>query len=215
MRMSETISHHIPSEIIGAYAAGSLGEAYALVVAAHVSMCDACRADLAAHEAAGGVVLDGFGEAAVSDGLFDRVLGQLDAAVPQERAPSARNGVYPGPIMDALKGALPKWKSVGGGVKQCVIGGDREGVSRLLFIPPGQAVPDHGHNGLELTLVLQGGFSDETGHFDVGDVEVANAELDHVPTADPGPPCIVVAATDAPLKFNTFLPRLLQPLFGI
>jgi putative transcriptional regulator len=213
--MTEHISHHIPAEIIAAYAAGSLGQAYALVVAAHVSMCDICRTELAAQEAAGGVVLEGIGGVAVSDGMFDRLLDRLDDPVPDEPQPTMRNGVYPGPVMEALKGQLPKWKSVGGGVKQCVIGGGRDGVSRLLFIPPGQAVPDHGHNGLELTLVLQGGFSDETGHFDVGDVEVADADLDHVPTADPGPPCIVVAATNAPLKFNTFLPRLLQPLFGI
>lgn len=213
--MSANISHHIPSEIIAAYAAGSLGQAYSLVVAAHVSMCDSCRAELAAQEAMGGVVLEGIGRQSVSDAMFDRLLSQLDKPVPDEPAPAVRNGIYPAPVMAALKGAAPRWKSVGGGVKQCVIGGDKEGVSRLLFIPPGQAVPDHGHNGLELTLVLQGGFSDETGHFDVGDVEVADSGLDHVPTADPGPPCIVVAATDAPLKFKTFVPRLLQPLFGI
>lgn len=213
--MSANISHHIPPEVIAAYAAGSLGQAYALVVAAHVSMCDTCRAELAAQEAAGGVVLEEIGEATLSDGMLDRLMGALDAPTPQERARAARHGIYPGPVMEALKGATPRWKSVGGGVKQCLIGGDAQGASRLLFIPPGQAVPDHGHNGLELTLVLQGGFSDDAGHFDVGDVEVANAGLDHVPTADPGPPCIVVAATDAPLKFNTFLPRLLQPLFGI
>lgn len=213
--MSANISHHLPSEIIAAYAAGSLGQAYSLVVATHVSMCDTCRAELAAQEAVGGVVLEAIGSQPVSDAMFDRLLSQLDKPTPREPAPTVRNGIYPAPVMAALKGAAPRWKSVGGGVKQCVIGGDKEGVSRLLFIPPGQAVPDHGHNGLELTMVLQGGFSDETGHFDVGDVEVADSGLDHVPTADPGPPCIVVAATDAPLKFNTFVPRLLQPLFGI
>ncbi|MCB1338097.1 MAG: ChrR family anti-sigma-E factor [Maritimibacter sp.] len=213
--MTHPISHHLPAEVIASYAAGSLGQAYSLVVAAHVSMCDTCRAELAAQEAAGGVVLEAIGAASVSAGLLSRTLDRLDDPAPPEPAPPARNGVYPAPVMAALKGRLPKWKAVGGGVKQCVIGGDRDGISRLLFIPPGQAVPDHGHNGLELTLVLQGGFSDATGHFDVGDVEVADAALDHVPTADPGPPCIVVAATDAPLRFNTFLPRLLQPLFGI
>lgn len=213
--MTSNIAHHIPAEIIAAYAAGSLGHAYSLVVAAHVSMCDTCRAELAAQEAAGGVVLEGIGSETLSEGLFDRLLDELDAPVVAEPVPASRNGIYPAPVMDALKGQLPKWKAVGGGVKQCVIGGDKDGVSRLLFIPPGRAVPDHGHNGLELTMVLQGGFSDGTGHFDVGDVEVADAELDHVPVADPGPPCIVVAATDAPLNFNTFLPRLFQPLFGI
>jgi putative transcriptional regulator len=213
--MSANISHHIPSEIMAAYAAGSLGQAYSLVVAAHVSMCDACRADLAAHEAAGGAVLDTIEHQSISTDLLSRVLDHLDDPIEPEPAPQRRNGVYPGPIMEALKGQTPRWKSLGGGVKQCLIGGDKEGLSRLLFIPPKQAVPDHGHNGLELTLVLQGGFSDGTGHFDVGDVEVADSELDHTPMADAGAPCIVVAATNAPLKFNTFVPRLLQPIFGI
>ncbi|SMH44312.1 ChrR family anti-sigma-E factor [Maritimibacter sp. HL-12] len=213
--MSANISHHIPSEILAAYAAGSLGQAFSLVVAAHVSLCTECRAELAAHEAAGGAVLDTIAAESVSPDLFARVLDHLDDPVQPEPAPRGREGVFPGPVMDALKGKAPRWKALGGGVKQCLIGGDDDGLSRLLFIPPKQAVPDHGHHGTELTLVLQGGFSDEVGHFDVGDVEVADAELEHTPVADAGPPCIVLAATDAPLKFNTFLPRLLQPLFGI
>lgn len=213
--MSETISHHLPTEIIAAYAAGGLSPAFALVVAGHVSVCDDCRADLAAHETVGGVVLEDQPDAALAPGLKAAVLSMLDDPMPPEPAPIRRNGVYPAPIMAALHGRLPKWRALGGGVKQCVIGGAGGAVSRLLFIPPGQAVPNHGHNGLELTLVLQGGFSDTTGHYDVGDVEVADADLDHVPTADQGPPCIVLAATDAPLRFHTFLPRLLQPIFGI
>ena len=213
--MTANISHHLSDEILAAYAAGSLGYAYSLVVAAHVSMCVSCRAALAAQEAIGGIVLERFGEETVSKDLFDRLLGELDAPVEEVPVPERRNGIYPGPIIEALKGQPPKWKSVGGGVKQCVIGGDETGLSRLLLIPPGQALPDHGHNGLELTLVLQGGFSDASGHFDVGDVEVADDDADHMPTADQGAPCIVVAATDAPLKFNTFLPRLRQPLFRI
>jgi putative transcriptional regulator len=213
--MSANISHHIPSEILAAYAAGSLGQAFSLVVAAHVSLCDECRAELAAHEAAGGAVLETIAAQAVSADLLARVLDHLDDPVEPAPSPRSREGIFPGPVMDALKGNAPRWKSLGGGVKQCLIGGDTDGLSRLLFIPPKTAVPDHGHHGTELTLVLQGGFSDEIGHFDVGDVEVADADLDHTPVADPGPPCIVLAATDAPLKFNTFLPRLLQPLFGI
>lgn len=183
-----TITHHIPAEIIAVYAAGSLSQAYAVVVASHVSLCGVCRTELAAQEAAGDVALDA--------------------------TESEHSGIFLAPIMAALSGSLPKWRSLGRGVKQCVIGGGG-GISRLLSIPAGQAVPDHGHNGLELTLVLQGGFSDATGHYDVGDVEVADIGLEHRPVADAGQPCIVLVATDAPLRFTTFLPRLLQPLFGI
>ena len=101
------------------------------------------------------------------------------------------------------------------GVRQSILSADREGSVRLLYIPGGQAVPDHSHNGLELTLVLQGSFSDETGRFGVGDLEIGDESLHHTPTADAGDPCICLAATDAPLRFNAFLPRLLQPLFKI
>lgn len=101
------------------------------------------------------------------------------------------------------------------GVKQSILSETEGGSVRLLYIPAGQAVPDHSHNGLELTLVLQGSFSDETGRFGVGDVEIGDEDLEHTPIADAGDACICLAATDAPLRFNAFLPRLLQPLFRI
>jgi putative transcriptional regulator len=87
--------------------------------------------------------------------------------------------------------------------------------ARCANIPAGCAVPDHGHAGTELTLVLQGAFRDETDRFGAGDVEVADADLDHQPVAEDGADCICLAATDAPLKFNSMLPRLAQPFLRI
>lgn len=208
------ITHHTPDALLAAYAASSLPQAYALVVAAHISLCLECRAAYEAHQACGGVVLDSVGTEAISQGLKSRVLDLLDA--PFELAPTyVRTGVYPGPVMEALKGRPPRWKSLGLGVRQSILSLDREGSARLLYIPPGQAVPDHSHSGLELTLVLQGSFSDATGRFAVGDLEVADQVLEHTPTADSGAPCICLAATDAPLRFNALMPRLLQPFFRI
>lgn len=210
------IRHHIPDPLIAAYAAGSLPQPFALVVATHISLCLDCRAAYHGHLALGGAVLESVDETDVSDGLKDNVLALLDTDTGADTAPVYhRSGAYPGPVVEALKGKPPKWKSMGLGVRQCIVGAGPEGTVRLLYIPPGQAVPDHSHNGLELTLVLQGSFSDATGHFGVGDCEVADEDLEHTPVADEGPPCICLAATDMPLRFNSFLPRLLQPLFGI
>ncbi|MCR8726141.1 ChrR family anti-sigma-E factor [Frigidibacter sp. ROC022] len=208
------ITHHIPDALLAAYATGNLPQAYSLVVAAHVSLCLDCRATVEAHQAAGGVVLDSVGAEPVSDRLKSGVLDLLDAPfVPEPRF--QRSGVFPGPVVEALKGKPPRWKSLGLGVRQSILAADRDGSVRLLSIPPGQAVPDHSHNGLELTLVLEGSFRDETGRFAVGDVEVADQSLEHTPIAEPGPACICLAATDAPLRFNALIPRLLQPLFRI
>ncbi len=208
------ITHHTPDALLAAYATGSLPQPYALVVATHISLCLECRAAYEAHQAGGGAVLDTVGAEAVSEGLKTSVLNLLDAPfVPPPTYP--RSGVYPGPVMEALKGKPPRWKSLGLGVRQSILSSGREGSTRLLYIPPGQAVPDHSHNGLELTLVLQGSFSDATGRFGVGDLEVADQDVEHTPTADPGVPCICLAATDAPLRFNSLVPRLLQPFFRI
>lgn len=209
------ISHHIPEPLLAAYAAGSLPHSFSVVVAAHVSMCDTCRASLSAHEAVGGLVLEDQTRQDVSPNLKDSILGMLDTPGAEIADPPQGRGIYPGPVMEALKGQEPRWKSLGLGVKQSILHDASDGSVRLIYIPPGRAVPDHGHNGMELTLVLQGSFSDETGQFNTGDLEVAYDDLVHTPVADPGPPCICLAATDAPLRFQTFVPRMLQPLFRI
>jgi putative transcriptional regulator len=76
-------------------------------------------------------------------------------------------------------------------------------------------VPDHGHKGTELTLVLQGAFVDETDRFGVGDIEVANEDMHHTPIAEMGEDCICLSATDAPIAFHGLLPRIAGRLMGI
>lgn len=207
------ISHHIPDDLLCAYATGNLPHPFAVVVAAHVSICDACRAAVEAEEMLGGALLDRCGTADLSLGARDRLMAALENSVP---APEIRaSGVFPAPVMQALGGDPPKWRMLGGGIRQQILSADGEGSLRLLYIPPGRAVPEHGHRGLELTLVLQGSFSDSAGRFGRGDVECAHDEVDHQPIADAGDPCICLAATDAPLRFHSMIPRLLQPLFRI
>ncbi len=134
----------------------------------------------------------------------------LDAPAPQAVPRPRRVGIYPAPLAAVLGDAGPQWRSLGLGVRQSILHQDRSGSVRLLSIPPGQAVPEHGHRGLELTLVLQGSFGDATGSFGVGDLEVADSGLEHVPVAGPGATCICLAATDAPLRFRSILARLTQ-----
>ena len=208
------INHHVPDAMLAAYAAGTLPHTFAVAVASHVSLCAHCRVALEAHQAVGGAVLEDTNAVAVSSSLKDSIFAQLDAPFTPEPVYD-RNGIYPGPVVEAMQGRAPKWKKLGMGVRQDILSADTHGSVRLLYIPSGQAVPDHSHNGLEMTLVLQGSFSDETGRFGVGDIEIADEMLEHTPVADPGDDCICLAATDARLRFSALMPRLLQPLFRI
>lgn len=211
---SQDISHHLSDSMIAAYAAGNLDWHYSLVVATHVSMCDECRARLSAHEAAGGAVLETFKEASMSSSAKAALFDRLDDSFVAPK-PTKASGIYPAPLMDALNHSQPKWSSLGFGVKQSILHADRGGSVRLLHIPGGEAVPEHSHRGIEMTLVLQGAFRDETGRFAVGDVEIADDDLHHQPIAEEGEACICLAATGAPLRFNSLIPKIFQPIFRI
>jgi putative transcriptional regulator len=203
--------HHIPDPLIQAHVAGQLPYVFSVVVAAHVSLCDECRALVEAAEALGGALMED-GSAAVSPATRARVLAALDDPAP---APVRRQGIFPAPVMQAMGGKPPVWRRLGGGLRQQILAADRAGSLRLIQIPPGVAVPEHGHRGLEMTLVLQGSFADSTGRFGPGDVEVSGEELDHQPVTGADGPCICLSATAAPLRFRALLPRLLQPLLHI
>lgn len=207
------IQHHISDDLLDEYRAGGLPHAFAVVVAAHLSLCDDCRARHEACDVIGGALLDRAEAAALSTGARARMMAALDTPPPP---PAPRgSGIFPAPVMAELGGRPPRWRMLGGGIRQQILAADRSGSLRLLYIPPGRAVPEHGHRGLELTLVLQGSFADSEGGFRRGDVETAHDDIDHQPVAGPGEPCICLAATDAPLRFHAMLPKLLQPIFRI
>ncbi len=213
-----TIRHHLSDQLLMGYAAGQLPEAFSLVVATHVSMCDECRARLASYDAVGGALVEDLAEVAMGATALDAVLARIDG-MPQatQRAPLRAAGILPAPLADYVGGDLSavKWRSIGMGVKQAILPTARDASARLLFIPAGVAVPDHGHRGMELTLVLQGAFADANDRFDRGDLEIADESLQHTPVAMAGMDCICLAATDAPLKFRGLVPRLAQRLLRI
>lgn len=213
------IKHHLSDSLLMGYSAGTLPEAFNLVVATHISLCDECRARLAAFDALGGAVLEEAPAVAMHDSAFEMTMRRI-AMQPAEASPpprARRTGLFPAPLHDYVGGDLGavKWRSVGGGVRQAILPTSKEATVRLLHIPAGAAVPDHGHQGLELTLVLQGAFRDNVDRFGPGDLEIATEETNHTPIAEPGADCICLAATDAPLRFSGLLPKLAQPFFRI
>jgi putative transcriptional regulator len=212
-----TIKHHISDSLLMGYAAGQLPEAFNLVVATHLSLCDECRARLGEYEAVGGAVLDRAGAVAMSEGSLAATMARIRTTPAAGRPAPRRAGLFPGPLAGYVGGGpdAVKWRSIGMGVRQAILPTEKGASARLLYIPAGQNVPDHGHRGLELTLVLQGAFRDETDRFGPGDLEIADEDLSHQPVAEAGQDCICLAATDAPLRFNGLIQRIAQPFLRI
>ena len=209
------IKHHLTDQLIMGYAAGALPEAFNLLVATHLSMCDSCRAAAQAYDAIGGAILEADTRVSMADDALAETLALISQG-PSAPKPVATSDV-PAPLAAYIGSSLRdvKWRTVGLGVRQAILSTSKSATARLLYIPAGAAVPDHGHKGTELTLVLQGAFRDETARFAEGDVEVANEDLNHTPMAEIGEDCICLAATDAPLRFNSWIPRMAQPFLRI
>ena len=213
--MKQKITHHLPEEVLMAYAAGTLPEAFNLMVATHVSICDDCRAVVESYDALGGEVLDQTpgNDVALEPGSFAATMALIAGGAPEQiRAQRSHDPVLPQPLQDYVGGGVDavKWRSVGMGVKQAILPTSKDASARLLYIPAGTAMPDHGHHGTEMTMVLQGAFQDEDDYFARGDVEVADSDMHHTPVADIHEDCICLAVTDAPLRFEGILPKIAQ-----
>lgn len=178
-----TVKHHLTDDLLMAYSAGDLPEAVNLIVATHISLCDECRAALGSYDAVGGAVLDTCDSVQMSNNSLNSVLDMIHAQDNQVQdkpvLTKVQDDVLPAPLIDYVGGGLDnvRWRSAGMGVKQAILPTSKDATARLLYIPAGTAIPDHGHHGLELTLVLQGAFQDEDGYFSRGDIEVADEDM--------------------------------------
>jgi len=212
------IKHHLTDALLMGYSAGTLPEAFDLVVATHISVCDECRAQMHSFDALGGALIEENGTMAIAEGCLEATFAQIARGDKKTEArPIRKRGTFPAPLQDYVGGDLDavKWRRVGGGVSDALLKTSGQAAVRLLRIPGGVAVPDHGHRGTELTLVLQGAFRDASDRFGVGDVEVADDAMVHKPVAEAGAECICLAATDAPLRFSGLIPRIAQPFLRI
>jgi putative transcriptional regulator len=214
------VRHHPAEDLLIDYATGALGEAEGLVVATHLALCPDCRATVAAYEAMGGAMLDGIEPEPVGGDLLDRVMARLDETPP---APIRRAAVriasvglapvIPRPLRDYVAGDLGDitWKPVMRGLDEHRIACPGGAKVRLMRIRAGVSMPQHTHKGREMTLVLAGGFTDDTGHFLRGDLSLTDGTVDHVPTADDDGDCVCLAVTDAPLRLTGPIGRLFNP----
>ena len=95
----DMIKHHLTDGLLMAYSAGTLPEAFSLTVAAHISMCDECRARLGAFDSLGGALVEHAAAAEMSEGSLEATLAMIEAmrTAPAAERPAAprRKGVLP------------------------------------------------------------------------------------------------------------------------
>lgn len=106
------------------------------------------------------------------------------------------------------------WKTKLPGFKEYEIGTFDGCEVSMFWIKAGRAMPRHTHEGSELFMVLDGSFTDETGHYARGDISIADETVDHRPVAGKEGPCIGFSITDAPLKLTGSLRQRIGDMLG-
>jgi putative transcriptional regulator len=213
--------HHLDQATILAYAAGTLNDAFSIVAASHLAWCEDCRASVRSAESVGGELLDQMPELQVSGSCRDKTLALIDrATVHRFPAPAPVASELPAPLAKVLKGASLNdlgWKKKAPGVAiyDVELGPGARGQLKLLRIGAGRAMPEHGHGGEEITLILKGAYHDHMGRFGRGDVADLDEEIEHKPVVDADGECICLVATEQPTRFKSLAARLMQPFIGI
>jgi putative transcriptional regulator len=214
------ITHRPPEELLLGYAAGSLPEPIALVVASHAALCAETATEIRRLEGVGGTLLEDIAPAALKADALDRALASLDLAeaapraAPWSAATVETRALLPAPVWPYIKGNLAnlKWRQRSAGIETAELIADSSKRSAFLIrIKAGTALPRHTHRGLELTLVLEGAYGDASGSFVRGDLQVADPSIDHQPIAQEGDDCICLAALEAPIWFTGPIGRLANP----
>jgi putative transcriptional regulator len=212
-----TINHHPDITTLMAFGAGTLDEAYTTVIATHLALSETGRDTMRHVNTIGGALLEAEPTAKMSTGSLERMMASLgEERIVMPERPDPQDDI-PAPLRPYLPNGLDdvKWRWTGPGVATADLESRGESRLMLLRVAAGRRVPEHGHGGQELTLILKGAYRDRFGVFARGDIADHDEDVEHQPIAEPGEDCICLVAVDSKLTFRGRLMRVLQPLFGI
>jgi len=213
-------TYHPDLDLLTEHAAGNLPLAQAACVSVHMNFCARCRRTASRLQDLGAALFEGLQPEPAGDALLDRVLARLDDEPPLSyaRSPGVPVGQTPALLQRLMSGDLKElvWKKITRSLRISYLKtGDPRYEFALYHIKAGGRIPEHTHQGSEITLVLQGGFSDADGSYHQGDFLLRRPTDVHAPTAVQSEDCICLAVLDAPLRFTGWKYRWMNPFLTL
>ncbi|RLQ22430.1 transcriptional regulator [Seongchinamella sediminis] len=212
-------NYHPDTRLLNEYASGTLPLAQSVCVSLHLNYCEQCRRNHQRLQQLGSALFEEMAPQQVDDSLLRTVLSRLDdEAQPLSYQNMPASDAPPPLIQRLMRGDYDDlgWDKVTSDVRISRLRtGDVDNEFALYHIKAGASIPKHTHKGTELTLVLEGGFSDEEGHYEVGDFIIRDAQQQHSPTATRDRDCICIGVLDAPIKFTDWKYRVVNPFLRI
>jgi putative transcriptional regulator len=203
--------------LLARYVAGNLPIPVECAVRAHLELKPDNRDFVESLEDFAGEMVDALQPVDLSkkSERLEAILGSEDI-VEAEIANERSNAVFPSSLASLVPYDIDNvpWRTKMPGYKECALGVVDGCEVNLLWIRAGRKMPSHTHEGSEITLVLDGAFSDSRGRYGRGDIALADDEVDHRPIAEADRPCICLAITDAPLRLTGSYSQLFSDFIG-
>ncbi|WP_350939565.1 ChrR family anti-sigma-E factor [Vibrio metschnikovii] len=215
------MSYHPELSLLEAYAIGNIDACHGVALATHLESCPHCRQAVSRIE-------EQQGQQLASEAIdFDShelnsmltAITDIQPANPLVTFDVSTTININGKelvIPRALRRLIPsnaKWRNFGGKVYSLPLYSEDAMRMSLMYINQGVSVPQHTHKGIESTLVLHGGFSDEDGHYEAGDFIQRDASICHAPQTEADQDCLCLAILSEPMIFTQGVARVFN-LFG-
>lgn len=231
------LKHHPSPELLADYVAGGMRLSHSLCLATHLELCPKCREYVHRLNTLGGCLFQQqTGSTSCMKQLKNKVLATLDQHSDTEAVGSCSNfgvGTSSSDFDTSLKyrhsdNTVPRplqqffneekaysslsWVTLSPSIKVATLLKDKDGTQiALTRVKPGGKMPHHSHTGDELTVVLQGSFSDESGIYRRGDFVYRDVKDRHKPVVTNDAECICLMVLDAPIQFTGWFTRVLNP----
>lgn len=210
------IKFHPSREMLNEHLAAKLPLSLTVAMSAHIEMCEQCKAASRKLEQLQSQQL--WQETDVQTVDLGDMLQNILASPPEKKLPAANklevmvavaNRNYQLPAAFSLFTKL-KWSGFGAVSRTRLINNENEVRASLLHIEKGGSIPRHQHKGYELTLLLDGSFTDENGSYYKGDFICLEEGAEHAPFTKNG--CLCYVVQNAPLHFVAGVSKVLNPL---
>jgi putative transcriptional regulator len=228
------IHSHPTLEQLTEFASGTLPLSVSLGLSGHLEYCPDCTAQVHKLQSVGASIMEQVTVPQSSDDDMSRLLAGIANRIDRSDESSAGNAtvevaaVTDININSSTSGyRLPKvlrqfvetdynelnWVRLSPAFKIATLLKDTDGTQVALSrVKAGGAMPHHKHSGDEMTLVLEGSFSDESGVFTPGDFIMRDSRHKHHPIVTMDGECICLMVLDGPVQFTGTFTRWLNPL---
>ncbi len=217
------IRFHPTDDTLACYTAGDLDSASSIMLSAHLEMCSHCRARVDTLENTQAQQLALTPSEPLSDEL-NNLLGTIlcHQEMPQKEAHDSDKATEAHIEVNSKTFRLPRvlqrhedqigpWSRLPGNIKRANVSTSGHSKMNFIYMDCNSSLPQHTHQGQEITLVLAGEFIDEHATYKPGDFIIQTPKHQHSPKTREDQDCLCLTLLDAPLHFTSGLATLLNP----